>query len=141
MTENNKQNGTTYVGHFIIDHCIGLYVERIVPFNQADDSKEIKDIVDAHDTGIWEYFVDTDLNTPTYESLNLTANDGAIHYCIHKSRGRKLSPLMFPHRVTASHGIEQLTESERNAIIEVNKQLPVHDSSSCECTACQAIVY
>jgi hypothetical protein len=100
MTENNKQNGTTYVGHFIIDHCIGLYVERIVPFNQADDSKEIKDIVDAHDTGIWEYFVDTDLNTPTYESLNLTANDGAIHYCIHKSRGRKLSPLMFPHRVT-----------------------------------------
>jgi hypothetical protein len=92
-----------------------------------------------HDTGIWEYFVDTDLNTPTCESLNLTANDGAIHYCTYKSRGRKLNPLMFPHRVTALHGIEQLTESERNALIEANKQLPVHYSSSCECVTCMAV--
>jgi hypothetical protein len=56
-------------------------------------------------------------------------NDGAIHYCIYKSRGRKLNPLMFPHRVTALHGIEQLTKCERNALIEANKQLPVHYSS------------
>jgi hypothetical protein len=123
----------SYEGHFIVDHESGLYEERSTAYGEDDDTDEIKQIVEMYDAGMLVYYVDTDLNTPTYESLNVTANDGAIHYTF-QCRGRKLNPLIIPHRIT-TQGIEQLPESERNAIIEANGHSPARHPS-CICEGC-----